>query len=221
MQKIYFWTKTLIGKIITIITSLVALMTLIDYLLKWQIYSYLFDKLSRLFILVCKYPFELFILICLIIITVIIFRIRKEVKNSKLGILEKELVDAKNSFQNQIKKSSDSIAIQIKSIQTKFENEIFDIKRTIIDFEIEKFRDKGQVGEISRMIEKLEMDIKAGFGAEETLPEIREYVKKSGMPNYYLDDLHKVLKNLPESLKRLGEETLKLAEEKLYSPRKK
>jgi len=204
-----------------ILASVVVLMTFVDYLLKWKIYSYLFDKLSILFSLFCKFPFELFIVIYTAVLTIIIFRMRKEIKNSKLGTLEKELTDAKNSFQNQIKKTSDSIAIQINSVQNNFEDEIFDIKKTIIDFEIEKFRSKGQVGEISKMIEKLGMDIKARFGAESTLPEIKEYIKKSGMPNYYLDDLHKVLKNLPESLKRLGEETLKLAEESLYDPTKK
>ena len=49
--------------------------------------------------------------------------------------------------------------------------------------------------------------------------EINEYISRSRMPSYFLDDLHKSLKKLPDSLKGFGDEVLKLAQEKLYNPR--
>ena len=39
------------------------------------------------------------------------------------------------------------------------------------------------------------------------------------MPNYFLEDLHKALKGVPDSLKIVADEILKLAQEKLYNPK--
>lgn len=217
--KIYNWTKTFLAKALGILAALVLVMTFVDYLLKWQIYPYIFRTVSISSGVFYKFAFEIFVLVCLASLALLYWKIRKEVLSSKSNMLEKQIVDTKTLLEGQIKKVSDFVSLQTKGVESRLSEQIFDIKQTMIDFEIENYRTKGQVGEVSKMIEKLQMDVKRGWGAEDTLPEIKEYIKKSGMPNYFLDDLHKALKGVPDSLKRLGEETLKLAEEKLYKPK--
>lgn len=219
MQKIFNWTKTFVGKIIAVIATIVVVMTFVDYLLKWQIYPYFLDIFAKLLGLLYQFAFESFVLLCLSFLFFLFWKLKRRVENSKSDELEKQIANQRITVDAQIKKLSESTANQIKSVENRFNDKFFDIQHTIVEFEIEHHRSKGQVGEVSKMIEKLEMDLKRRWGAENTLLEIREYIKKSGMPNYFLDDLHKTLEKLPNSMKGIGEEILKLAQERLYNPR--
>ena len=219
MAKIYNWTKTFLGKAIAVLTGIVLMMTFADYLFKLQIYPYLLSIISVPFRVLYEFAFESFVLVCLVLMALFSWRLHKKIASSKPNALEKQILDIKIFLETQIKKSSDSYTTQIKSIYGKLNDRIFEIERTLVDFEIENHRSKNQVGEISMMIKKLNMDNKRGWGAENTLLEIREYIKKSGMPNYFLDDLHKALKDVSESLKIVADEILKLAQEKLYNPK--
>ncbi|HCI05392.1 TPA: hypothetical protein DEX28_01465 [Patescibacteria group bacterium] len=218
-SKIYNWIKTFLGKILAILAGLIVFMTFIDFLLKWQIYPYLFSIVSMLFRVLYEFAFESFVLVCLALLVLSSWRLHRKFVSSKPNVLEKQIVDIKTSLETQIKKSSDSSAAQVKSVDDKLSDKIFEIERTLVDFEIENHRSKNQVGEISKMIKKLNMDIKRKWGVEDTLLEIKEYIKKKDMPNYYFEDLHNALKNVPGSLKMIADEILKLAQEKLYNPR--
>lgn len=219
-SKIYNWTKTLLGKTLAILAGVVIVMTFVDFLLKWQIYPYIFSTIYMLFRVLYKFAFESLVLICIALLALFLWRLHKKFVSSKPNALEKQILDTKTSLENQVKKISDSVTDQIKSVDTRLSDKMFEIERTLVDFEIENHRDKNQVGEVSMMIKKLNMDIKRKWGAENTLLEIKEYIKKSGMPNYYLEDLHNALKGIPDSLKIVGDEILKLAQERLYNPNK-
>ncbi len=99
---------------------------------------------------------------------------------------------------------------------TTLEKEIFEIRRSLVEFEIENHLKKRQVGAMRKMIEKLEMDIKRTWGADDTLVEIKQYILEHGMPNYYFTDLQNVLEKLTPEFKLLKDEILKLAQEKIY-----
>lgn len=217
MSKIYNWTKTFIGRVLAIVASIVVVMTFVDYLLKWQIYPYLLHNVTRLLGILYQFAFESFLLLCLVLLFFFFLKLQRRVGNLKPAALEKQITETKTALETQVKKLSDSTSTQIKSIESRFDGKIFDIKHTIVEFEIEYHRNKGQVGEVSKMVEKLGMDLKRGWGAEDTLLEIKEYIKKRGMPNYFLDDLHKILEKLPSSMKGIGDEILKLAQERLYN----
>ena len=219
MQKILHWAKTLLGKIMTIIAVVVLVMTFIDFLLKWRIYPYLINTSTGLLKLLYQFAFESFVLLCLVFLFFSFRKLQKRLENSKPDALEKQITTLRTATEAQIKKLSESTANQIKSIENRFNDKFFGIQYTIVEFEIEHHRSRGQVGEVSKMIEKLGMDLKREWGAENTLLEIREYIKKSGMPNYFFDDLYKTLERLPSSMKGIGEEILKLAQEGLYDPR--
>lgn len=107
----------------------------------------------------------------------------------------------------------------IKSEVANLEEKIFDIEYTLVDFEIKHHRSKNQVGELSNMIKKLHMDIKRGWGAEDTLMEIREYIKKSGMPHFYIEDLNKAIDHVNSDFSVLTNEIKTLSQEKLYKVR--
>lgn len=218
-SKMYNGTKTLVGKILAVLATSVVVMTFIDYLLKWQIYPYIFNAVFVLFKVLYNFAFESFTLISLATLTVFVWKLHKKFIASKPHALEKQILDIKSSLEAQIKKLSDSNTAQAKSVETRLGDKLFEIERTLVDFEIENHRAKNQVGEISMMIKKLNMDLKRRWGAENDLLEIREYIKKSGMPNYFLEDLHNALKGVPDSLKIIADEILKLAQEKLYNPR--
>lgn len=218
MNKILNWAKTFLGKIITVIATVVIIMTFVDFLLKWQIYPYILNIVAKLLELLYLFAFESFVLLGLVFLFFSFWKLQKRVANSKPDALEKQIANLKVAVETQIKKLSDSTTTQIKSTENRFNQQFSDIKYTIVEFEIEHHRNKEQVGEILKMIEKLEMDLKRGWGAENTLLEIREYIKKSGMPNYFFGNLCKTLKKLPSNMKSIGEEILKLAQEKLYNP---
>jgi hypothetical protein len=90
------------------------------------------------------------------------------------------------------------------------------LKYMIVELEIENFRSNHQVGELSSLIKKLHMDMESGWNVRDTLMEIREYIKKSGMPHYYIEDLNKALKPLDEDFSVLKNEITTLSKEKLY-----
>ena len=127
-----------------------------------------------------------------------LWKLHKKFISSKPNALEKELGDTKNIIETQIKKVSDFNTTQIKNMEARLDDRLFKVERTIVDFQIESYRNKGQVGEIAAMIEGLKMDIKRGWGAEDTLLEIKECINKNGMPNYFFNDLHLALKGVPE-----------------------
>jgi hypothetical protein len=217
-SKTYNWTKAFISKALPKLVGLVVFMTFIDFLLKWQIYSYIFATVSTLSSLLYRFAFETFVLICLLLLALSLWIFYKKFVNSKPNALEKQVLDIKTSLEAQLKKISDSSVTKIKDVETIFNNKIFEIERALVEFEIEKHRSKGQVGEVSMMIKKLRMDIKRKWGAEDTLLEIKGYIKKNGMPNYYINDLHEAIKVVPDSVKIVGDEIIKLAQENLYNP---
>lgn len=218
-SKIYNGTKTFLGKVPAVLAAIVVVMTFVDFFLKWQIYPYIFNGIFVLLKIIYAFAFETFVLTWLIILSIIVWRLHKKFSASKLNALEKQIADIKTALETQIKKSSDFVTTQVKSVETRLNEKMFEMERTLVDFEIESHRAKDQVGEVAMMIKKLNMDIKRKWGAEDTLLEIKEYIKKSGMPNYFLNDLHNALKGVPESLKIVADEILKLAQEKLYNPR--
>lgn len=91
------------------------------------------------------------------------------------------------------------------------------LKYVIVELEIERFRSNGQIGEISKLIEKLQMDVEREdkHSIRDTLMEIREYIKKGSMPHYYVEDLNKVLKLVEEDFSILANEIKVLSQEKL------
>jgi hypothetical protein len=218
-SKIYNGTKTFLVKALAVLAAIVVVMTFVDFLLKWQIYPYIFNGIFVLLKIIYALAFEVFVLTWLIILSIIIWRLHKKFSASKPNALEKQILDIKAALEVQIKKSSDSVTTQVKSVETRLNEKVFEMERTLVDFEIENHRAKNQVGEVSMMIKKLNMDIRRKWGAEDTLLEIKEYIKKSGMPNYFLEDLHNALKGVPDSFKIVADEILKLAQEKLYNPR--
>jgi len=219
-SKIFNWTKTFLGKALAILTAAVAVMTFIDFLLKWQIYSYLFSVITAFFGVLHELAFEVFVSGSLVALTLFLWKLQRQFIASKPNALEKQILDTRTQLESQIKKNSDATGVQIKAIETRLNNKLFELERTLVDFEIENHRNKNQVGEVSMMIKKLGMDNKSGYGAEDTLLEIKEYIKKSGMPNYFLEDLNKALKGIPEGLGIVRDEILKIAQERLYNPRK-
>jgi hypothetical protein len=219
-SKIFNWTKTFVGRIITVLAGIVVVMTFMDFLLKWQIYSYLFDITTSFLALFYKFPFEFFFLSCLVLLSFFIWRLNKQLINSRPGALEKKIIDTKNSLEVQMKKNLDLNTSQIKKVEDNTKEQLLDIRRIIVDFEIENHRNKNQVGEVSKLIEKLGMDIERGWGTEDTLLEIKEYIKQKGLPTYFLNDLDRTLKDVPGNLNKLRDEILNLAQEKLYNPYK-
>jgi len=219
MKNIFGYTKTFIGKVVAFLAAIVVIMTFVDFLLKWQIYTFLLSVTNKLFEILSQFAFEAFILLWLVLLSYLFWRLHKQVKDSKPNELHEEITNLKSTLEAQIKKLSETTNSQIKTIDNRINNKVFDIEYTLVKFEIERYRSKNQVGEVAQMIKKLDMDSKRGWGFEDTLLEIKEYIKKSGMPSYFLDDLHKSLEKLPDSVKGFGDETLKLAQERLYNPK--
>lgn len=219
LYRLFQSSSQIIKKILGILGGIVLLMTLIDYVLKWKIYFFLFSWTVPTIIFIYKHAFQAIIALCVVVLFFLYWKLYRRVKNSKNDSLEKQITELKTSVGAQLKKVSESTSAQIKAIETRLNDKIFDIEYTLVEFEIESHRSKNQVGEISMMIIKLGMDLKRGWGAEDSLLEIREYIKKQGMPNYYLSELTTKIKVVPESFKPLGEEILKLAQERLYNPR--
>lgn len=91
------------------------------------------------------------------------------------------------------------------------------LKYMIVELEIENFRSNGQIGEISKLIEKLQMDVqrKDNHSTTETLMEIREYIKNGSMPHYYIEDLNKIIKLVEKDFSVLANEIKVLSQEKL------
>ncbi len=219
LSKIYNGTKTFLGKAMAVLAAIVVVMTFVDFLLKWQIYPYIFNGIIILLKIIYLFAFETLVLTWLTILSIIVWRLYKKFAASKSNALEKQILDIKTALEAQIKKSSDFVSTQVKSVETRLSEKTFEIERTLVDFEIENHRAKNQVGEVAMMIKKLNMDTKRKWGADNTLLEIKEYIKKSGMPNYFLEDLHDALRGVPDSLKIVSDEILRLAQEKLYNPR--
>ncbi len=213
MNKIKDIFKDLWGKIITILTAVVLFFTFVDFFIKWKMWIFIFSLLLSLFIFIWSHIFETAVLLWLVILTVYFLinrsknpKVTKE--NEKLDLIEKRLSDT-------IKKQTDLDA-KIKSVESKLDNKIFDIERSLVDFEIEEHLKKSQVGALAMMLKKLTMDIKRGWEVDDTLFEIKDYIKNHGMPHFYFTDLNKALGEIPDDFKLLKEEILKLAQEKLY-----
>lgn len=132
--------------------------------------------------------------------------------DNKINTIEKSIIMEITKLRTDFSEKVSSVNTKISSL----EKGVFDIKRSLVDFEIENHLKKNQVGAMSKMIEKLEMDIERGWGSEDTLLEIKVYITNRGMPNYYLSNLQKVIENVPKEFNVIKEEILKLAQEKIY-----
>lgn len=136
----------------------------------------------------------------------------------KLLKIEKELEAVKNVLQinrhiNAVEKMRMDL---IRMIEAFSSGNVSPLKRMIVEMEIENFRSGQRVGELSSLIKKLHIDLEKGQRVEDTLMEIREYIKKSGMPHFYIEDLNKVLKLVSDDFSVLKKEIATLSQEKLY-----
>ncbi len=136
----------------------------------------------------------------------------------KLLKIERELEDVKNVLQikwhtNALSKIREDL---IRTMEAVSSGNTSPLKRMIIELEIDNFRSRHQVGELSSLIKKLHMDLENGRRVEDTLMEIREYIKKSGMPHFYVEDLNKVLKLVSDDFSILKKEIATLSQEKIY-----
>lgn len=118
-----------------------------------------------------------------------------------------------------LKKAVQEVKGGLGSLKETVEKEQKDNDYRLVELEINHHLSKNQVGALSGMIQKLKLDITRGWGVEESLMSIREYIKTSGMPNYYFSDLTEGFKKLPSEYDHLSKEIIKLAQEKLYSPK--
>lgn len=143
----------------------------------------------------------------------------KKFEESKPNILEEQIKALDSKVNKDTKAIQEASERLIKSKVANLKEKIFDIEYTLVDFEFEHHRSKNQVGELSNMIKKLYMDIKRGWGAEDTLMEIREYIKKSGIPHFYIEDLNKALELVNSDFSVLTNEIKILSQEKLYKVR--
>ncbi len=136
----------------------------------------------------------------------------------KLLKIEKELEAVKSVLQinwhtNAVKKIREDL---IRTMEVVSSGNTSPLKRMIVESEIENFRSGHQVGELSGLIEKLHMDLKSDIYVKDDLMEIREYIKKSGMPHFYIDKLNKVLDIVSEDYSMLKKDISTLSQEKLY-----
>ena len=136
----------------------------------------------------------------------------------KLLKIEKELEAVKSVLQikwhtNAVKKIREDL---IRTMEAVSSGNISLLKRLIVESEIENFRSGHQVGELSSLIEKLHMDLKSDIYVKDDLMEIREYIKKSGMPHFYIEELNKVLNLVSEDYSMLKKDISTLSQEKLY-----
>lgn len=219
MKNVFNYTKTFLGKILAILTALVVVMTFADYLLRWRIYPFFLSVMSKGIETLSQFVFEIFILFWLLLLSYLFWKLYRQVENSKPNELHEQFTNLKKTIEEQIKKLSDSSSAQFKSVEKRINEKIFDIEYTLVEFEIERYRSNNQVGEVSQMIKKLDMDLQRGWGSEDTILEIKAYVEKSGIPSYFLDDLHRVIEKLPDSTKKIGENVFSLAQAKVYNPK--
>lgn len=140
--------------------------------------------------------------------------ILSEVDN-RISLLEKRLEKYINSIKSQIDENISKIKDNNKELESEFEK----VKRDVLELNFKKFLDKNQIGALATLLEKLELDIKRGWGEEDTLLEIKEYLENHSMPNLYLKNLQDVLIKIKPDYSVIKEQILKLASEKLFNPR--
>lgn len=136
----------------------------------------------------------------------------------KLLKIEKELEVVKSVLQlnwhtNAVKKIREDL---IRTMEAVSSGNISPLKRMIVELEIENFRSGHQVGELSSLIEKLHLDLKTDVYVKDDLMEIREYIKKKGMPHFYIEKLNKTLNLVSEDYSMLKKDISTLSQEKLY-----
>ncbi len=208
-----------------ILTIAVLFFTFIDYWTKWKMWAFICSILVGLFMFLWPYAFEIITVVWFVILTHHVFKnrnknLRATGENEKIDISEKHLNEKlsiiEKRLNEEINKKGVSFDNKLKLLESKLDRKILEIESSLVNFEIEDHLNKKQVGAMSQMIKKLNIDIKRGFGEEDTLFEIKEYIKDKGMPHFYLPDLTNTLAKVPDGFKFLKEDILKLAQEKLY-----
>src|SRR3989344_6345550 len=114
-SKIFNWTKTFLGKALAILTAIVVVMTFIDFLLKWQIYPYLFSVVTAFFGVLHEFAFEVFVSVSLVVLTLFLWKLQKQFIGSKPNALEKQILDTRTHLESQIKKNSKGLSWILKS----------------------------------------------------------------------------------------------------------
>ena len=175
------------------------------------IFVFFFGKISLIAVYWREISFSI-LLIFMILTLSVWFR--------KLLMIEKELEVVKNVLQinwhtNAVIKIREHL---IRTMEAVSSGHVSPLKRMIVELEIENFRNGRRVGELSSLIKKLHMDLETGWRVGDTLMEIRGYIKKSGMPHFYVEDLNKALKLVSEDFSVLKKEIATLSQEKLYKP---
>lgn len=199
-----------------LITGIVTLLTLFDYGQKWKIYPFVYDKSVSLFQLLVGKLFESVIVLALLILATAVYLLYIKVRDSKSESLENRISSLEEKIPTTLKESKSYSDDKVKSSEEKLGERIFKLEWSMIDIEIEDHKSKNQVGAMSGLVQKLKMAKKRGWGVEEVLFEMKEYIKERGMPHFYLEDLCKEVKACSENLDGLKNEVIKLAQEKLY-----
>lgn len=215
-KKIIDYIKPKIQKIIGVILIIAAIVTVVDFILRWKIYPYIYNIISIFFKFIFMNLFETLIVIYLILLSIFIYWLYKQLMESKSTALDKRISNIESDIQKQNKANIIYTDKQVKYSESKLDKRIFDLERTVVNFKIEAFKNKGQVGAMAELIEKLKMDKKRGWGVEDTMFEIKEYIKEHGMPHYYISNLNKEIEGCTNDFSLLKQDILKLAQEKLF-----
>ena len=139
------FTKTLVAKVITALAGLVVVMTFLEFIFKWKIFSYVYNIGKLIFSPIYRFPFEALVFLCLVLLVYLHLNLRRQFVSSKTNILEKQIVDNHNSLEVQIKKKVDEVAASIKAVEVRLEGKIqasektlddrlFEAERTLVDF---------------------------------------------------------------------------------------
>jgi len=134
--------------------------------------------------------------------------------NNRLSTLEASLKSVIQLIANDVSKLEKRIS--------ELDFKVKDVTLDIQDFNYKKYLEKGQIGALRALINKLDLhiDLKYNWNQKDILLEIKEYIEKESMPDLYLDDLEKVINKILPEYDELGKEILKLSKEKSYKVNK-
>lgn len=215
-KKILFWCTPKVKKAMTVIVVITTLLTFFDFVQKWKIYPFIYNKILVLFNFVLNNTFEAFASIILFALTLFLYLLYRRVIDSKPDALELRISSLEQKLPTTLTQAMTHTEEKIKASESTLSDRIFNIEWSMIDGEIEDHKRKNQIGAMSCLIKKLKMARKRGWGIEDVLFEMREYIKEHSMPSVYFEDLCKELKRCSEDLDILKNEIITLAQEKLY-----
>ncbi len=208
------YLKTLWGKIIAFGGGVLVIFGIIDYVVKWGIYTFILEKIIEpviSLVLNNMTPLILFLIVIWIIFLTIrikdfLFRNPSSradnVSDSKFNedfeeikktvkFLRENSVILKNNF--------DKETGAIKSRMSELEDDTYEVKREIFKNQAKEYEEKGQEGGILCRINLLEMDIKKNwdFRIHDTLNDILKYLQSHSVFSQSASKLKNTLEKLP------------------------